>query len=304
MVSDEIGDPREAAIEVEVDADIRALRDHLARGQLAVVVGSGVSAPLGLPTWSALVRICEAASGVSGSRSSSFPVRMEVVRRTIADDARFASEVRRALYSKIANPASLDGKIIANPMLGAIGSLVMSTARGTTTEVMTLNFDDFLNRYLTLHGFRTQVIATLPSLSSGPCDVRVFHLHGLLPFFESTTATKRIILTQRDFAERLEAPTSPWQNLADRLAQSKRLLFVGTSISDLDLCVHLLRARDAWGPNAQLGYVVDRKISADDRERFRELGVKAISVAKYSDVPSVLLRICDGGEVPALRMKS
>jgi hypothetical protein len=178
-------------------------------------------------------------------------------------------------------------------MLIAIGALVMASARGSIGDVFTLNFDDLLEWYLELHGFKTQVVSEFPAYLRGDVDVTLFHPHGFLPLLSSAhPASEWLVLSHQELVQRLAAGAdSPWPTLLGSRFLTKRFLAVGTSMNDLDIDVHLARARAAIdkGP---LGFVVDVGISKDRQEELMEVGLVPVVLDAYDEIPDYLLRIC------------
>jgi hypothetical protein len=275
------------------------LAGHLRSGQVTLLLGAGVSMGLGLPSWGDLVCNCEAAAkvavGDAEDTAEGFMVRMDIVRREVNDEERFLELVRIGLYgAELVEEGTYDvEKLTALPMLNALGALTMSSARGSVAEVYTLNFDDVLDWYLHLHGFRTQTICDLPTLVGAAADVRIFHMHGYLPLNEHHQNSETIVLTRRDFVKRLaEDSSAPWPALIAGNLLSKILLVVGTSMSDIDMAMLLERAKKVVAGTRTLGFVVGANMSAAKCDDIIEAGLVPITLASHEAVPVYLLSIC------------
>jgi hypothetical protein len=185
-------------------------------------------------------------------------------------------------------------EIMRNPMLIAIGAVVMASARGSVGDVFTLNFDDLLEWYLNLHGFRTQVVAEFPTYLRGDVDVTVFHFHGFVPLVRAAhPESEWLILSHRQLVERLAASAdAPWPTLLGSRFLSKRFLAVGTSMNDIDINVHLQRAQKAFGGHGALGFVLDVGMSSDRQEALMENGLVPVSLPSHEAIPDYILSIC------------
>ncbi len=277
-----------------------ALATLLKSGQLALLLGAGISTDLGLPEWGGLVTRCAALLGDTADYSdvTSAGDLMDAIdrmRRTSgATSEQMLTTVRSALYGPAAAEAypkhSLD--VIDSRLLTALGALMMASARGSAGEVFTLNFDDVLEWYLDLHGFRSEVVCELPRTLRGDVDVHVFHIHGFLPLMRDRyDASSWMILSKRQLEERLvRSSTYPWEALLLSRLQSKVFLVVGTSLADTDVRVSLGRARDS-GVDHPLGFVLGVH-DADKVAELRELSMVPISFSEHAAIPTFLLEVC------------
>ena len=218
--------------------------------------------------------------------------RMDVVRRTLGSRTAYIDLVHERLYANLDGVGGYDSSILQRRMLIAIGALVMSSVRGSVTDVLTLNFDDVLEWYLDLHGFKTQVVSSLPELVSGRTDVRILHFHGFLPLSERRQRSDWLILTHDELIGRLAEPTAPWPVAIGSLVQSKVLVVIGTSMRDTDLDVIFRRAGQFIGGARPIGYVLDLNIGADQAMALKEWGFVSVSFEDYDEIPEFLLSVC------------
>lgn len=269
--------------------------------QLVLLLGAGASADMGLPDWNGLVQACAGQLGDTKDYStvtSAADLMREVdrLRRTYdRSDEEMFEIVRAALYGPAAADPSPQHSfdVSRNPLLSALGALMMASARGSAGEVFTLNFDDLLEWYLDLHGFSSEVVSDLPSTLRGDVDVHVFHLHGFLPLMRSRyTASSWMVLSQRELEKRLaKSATYAWETLLVSRMQSKVFLAIGTSMSDTDIKVSFERANEHEKINRPLGFVLG-KHDPDKVRELREAELVPVSFDDYAEIPTFLLEVC------------
>lgn len=283
------------------DLACRFLAILLRRGELALLLGAGVSRGVGLPNWNDLVAGCEAAVGINstpGRSSQDLMKAIDTVRRTLErnrDPRTLDQLVRENLY----RPDDLRAgeypqSIMGNPMLTALGAIVMASSRGSVGDVFTLNFDDLLEWYLHLHGFSTQVVSEFPTYLRGDVDVTVFHPHGFMPLVEKKyPKTEWLVLSYQDLISRLSANAdAPWPTLLGSRFLSKRFLAIGTSMNDVDIDVHLARARRDIGGRGLIGFVLTSGLSKEREDELLEVGLVPIIVPSVDDMPTFILDVC------------
>ncbi|HCB02792.1 MAG TPA: SIR2 family protein [Nocardioides sp.] len=275
------------------------LADELHAGQLTLILGAGVSHGLRLPSWGELVVTLETNAGLepgpSDASADDLMRRMDTVRRTVGDGEAFLDAVHAGLYGPAGHLAngSYPEDMVEMRMLIALGALVMSSRRGSVADVFTLNFDDVLDWYLHLHGHRTQIISELPDLHRGDVDVRIHHFHGFLPLMTRYERSRWLLLTRAQLVKRLAEPTSsPWSAIMGAEFLSKTLLFVGTSMSDMDVDVILSRTADLVEGSRPLGFALGVNLTDDRKAALKERGIVPVSLDDYGDIPSFLLDVC------------
>jgi hypothetical protein len=207
--------------------------DHLGaalyRGELALCLGAGISRPLGLPAWYTLVKDCMEKAGLPHDYISestdilTLQAAAGQVRQKINDDVRFKNLVSEALYSsaKTRSPANV------TPLMTALGALMMGSRRGRVKEVWTLNFDDFIEWYLRINGFVTQVVTEVPSLLRD-VDVAVYHPHGFLPLdSHHGIISERIVFDDTSYAQHRFGTDKGMLEATRNLIGSKIILAIG-----------------------------------------------------------------------------
>ena len=180
----------------------------------------------------------------------------------------------------------------ANRLLAALGTIVMAAARESVAQVFTLNFDDVLEWYLRLHGFRAQVVSDLPRRLLGSVDVQVFHPHGYLPLEEASgDRTEWLVISKADLVDRLRDQHGPWGTVLRGMFMSNMFLAVGTSLRDIDIDVHLAAARQGFALGVPLGFVVNAQIEDTDRERLIDAQLVPVSLPDLTEIPEFLLGV-------------
>jgi hypothetical protein len=264
---------------------------HLKHGELAVVLGAGVSVPLGLPDWIQLVERCCLEAGVDFDRSATGD-KSYVQAVTEKVQTKTKGEFRKLLSNALYQSADLSA-LYLNPLLISIGALIMGSTRGSVRELMTFNFDDRLERYLDLYGFTWESITRLPTLR-GSCDVSIYHPHGFLPSDPSVNAVvgDEIIFSQISFDQRLGDRSNAWSALMEDLLLRKVCLFVGVSIDSptLNACV----ARVALGlTNRISGYwLLGPNDHANSEDFISNRNIVPIRLSTYAEYSSFIMEIC------------
>jgi hypothetical protein len=260
-------------------------------GSLLPLFGAGISLPLGLPNWERLVELTAALVIIEPESLDSDPMRAMSDIQRIVDNARFLDAVRQGLYGQPIDSEAWDAEIRRSPLLTAIGALVMSSARGSSTEVITLNLDDVLEYYLFLHGFSSQVVVDMPVDHYRQADVRTYHVHGFLPLHnELFPDSQRVVLTFSDYVDALaETDSSPWNAFLFSRLHSKLLFAVGTSLRDFDISVVLKKALPVVAGRRPLGFILQEDDSRANE--FRSRGLVQVSVSN-DDVPEFILAVC------------
>jgi hypothetical protein len=273
------------------------LASLLSDGELALLLGAGVSKDMGLPGWGSLVLSCEDEAGLSVGPADGQPAavlmqRMAAVQAQMGDE--FLPAVRRGLYTpeQLRDNAYGD-TALTNLLLIAIGAMVMPSSRGSVAEVLTLNFDDLLEWYLDLHGFAVQVVSEVPDLMRATSDARIYHIHGFLPLRSSRyEATSEILLTDESLEDRLADHSKAWPRTIASLAMSKVLLFVGTTAQDVDVLVTVRQIRDLLRAPRPMAFNVTVGLDEDAADRQIARGIVPVVLRSHTDIPHFLLSVC------------
>jgi hypothetical protein len=267
------------------------LAKRLAEGRLSLALGAGVSVGLGLPGWRALLERCFSALGSSVPVGTSDQVVGDRLLSLLGGDrARLAELLRQKLYENFRRSLRT---MQENKLLVALGALIMSASRSNLVQIISFNYDDLLEVYLSYHGFVVVPVYEMPTWASR-ADATIFHPHGFLLSTEGTQPMGRIVLSQLDYDDG-QNQWIPWKNLIiDRLS-STTPLFIGLSGNDQNLTGILAHLKDThvsrragepfWGFRIALD-------SDDTSDEWEMRGVGQLSLTSYDEIPNVLLKIC------------
>lgn len=276
--------------------DENQLIDYLAlqltRGRLGLFLGAGVSQFYGLPDWGALM------TGLAERHDETFkkgddPIGKAAYLRSKyykRDKDGFLGDLREELYKG----ASLDfARIRENATLAAIGSLVMSSKRGSAAKVFTLNYDDLVEIYLEYHGFTTAIVWSERHWARNE-DVTIYHPHGFLPLADRTWS-KDVVLGSSEYHAIMQSDY--WRPLLQTDLRTHTFLYIGLSGTDMHL-QHLLEAID--GKHAiedeRVLYHTVRFALSDKPDEIGPVlegkGVHTHLLTDYDALPDFLFRIC------------
>jgi hypothetical protein len=232
----------ESSAEIAGDALLAAIAASVASDRLTVIAGAGVSFAAGLPSWGVLLKRLStklldaevrAAFELLARIDSPLVVARYLKAQLRVPDA-FHTTVREALFAGDVDYAR------ANPTLDLILAIVRrAKAAGVSIDVITYNFDDLIE---------CAVRARMPNVSvesvvderGWQClraDVRVLHVHGLLPRDEQgpVLPPPPLVLSEDEFHRLMNDPHL-WQNRCQADAFAWRdCLFLGLSLADPNL---------------------------------------------------------------------
>jgi hypothetical protein len=174
------------------------LADSRRSGNLTIVIGAGVSYPLGLETWEQLVKSA-ALKAIEGTAippaivdklsalQIPLPAQVRFFESVLGVKAAFRSHLTESLYATV----NLD--FSANPTLIAIAEAVLGVDGGRAVlNVITYNFDNLLELAIAevakRHGCHTEIVSVYsPALyrsSAKDGCINLFHPHGFIPHGE------------------------------------------------------------------------------------------------------------------------
>lgn len=295
----------EFAVEPQVMEDpenaTTALAGRLGDGTLALVLGAGTSANVGLPMWPELVARCCEGSGVHHDIDLAAPDRtstdhlLHLMHEVKKKERRYLELVREMLY-RDADPEWVDSR--DQPLLRAIGTLLMGVRSGNIGDVITYNFDDVIELFLGYHGFITQSIAGFPFLTTN-ADARIYHPHGFLP--REGKPSEGILFDRTSYNDRFAAVQpidALWTETVRALLYSKQAIFVGLSGRDPLFRIILPKVADHVGTENDAGrrFVGYWLMKADgDEELLDEIRsdyrCAVVQFDQYDEIPRFLFGV-------------
>jgi hypothetical protein len=276
------------------DAAAKYLGDHLFRGSLALVLGAGVSKPLGLPSWAELLKTCFAYIKVSPYKGNDLELAATRLNEVCESKGMDVKDVLRAcLYpTKGISPPVL----MTSKRMGALGAMLMGSRRGTVSDVLTFNFDSALEEYLYLHGHVVNVVTALPALT-GSEDVTIYHPHGYLPSQTGPgTATEEIVFTKESVLKRVGDTQNAWWGVLRELVRSKILVLLGisedTAIGNALGPILAHEAPHICVDRPSAFWLAANKARPDFRTVLHEANVVSVAVGSHDRIDEFLLAIC------------
>lgn len=272
------------------------ISELLRNGSLTLFLGAGVSmSTKDFLNWVDLVRFCLKEKGISVSIEDDEPVdnllsAMENVRDKCANEKEYKELVQKYLTGFI----SYDYKHAQNMLLIAIGSLVMSSKRGSIEEIVTYNFDDLLEWYFDFHGFNTQVVSEIPFLTKDS-DVTVFHPHGFLPKLDKYKKSTHFIFDKFSYDLTVGNDKYPWFSLCNQLLMNKIALMVGISGNDPAIRTLLTRTHadlSKMGCNRPVAFLLSKHDSIKNDQEYFKRGIIPLGFDSHDDIWTFLLEVC------------
>ena len=281
-------------------ADDRRLTEYLAHqlvhGRLALVLGAGISMPFGLPDWTQLLQNLYAKQGEAPPNKPPEQQAEYLRLKFFQNDPQgFVQAIHETLYASVtADFVTLR----ANGTLAAIASLVMASRRGSVPEVITFNFDDLLEIFLSYHGF---VVAPVFRRKHWvhPADVTVYHPHGVIPFDPNQERSHgdEVVFDQSSYSSVVGKAADPWRQTVLTILRRRTCLFIGLSGADdnLDSLMTECREQHASLDENTAYWGITFSASDDDvaRRLWQARGVFYNKIADYAqDLPDKLFAIC------------
>jgi|ERR1044071_5040914 hypothetical protein len=267
------------------------LADQLRRGSLALFLGAGVSKPLGLPAWKSLVTKCLMAAGIDPEPDM---LKDAQAMRTAMDRVESGRPFHE--YAQLVSAALYDGMSITEELVGhrlliALGALTMSSRRGSIRTVVTLNFDDVLERYWYIHGYSSQVVSALPALLR-ETDVTIYHPNGFLPSSDEWSASDFVVLSESSFDRRLSLFETEWRALVTDILMSRIGLFIGLSGDDPIIGPTLYDVKTKIGSKRMTGFWMRGPSPERGDDYFLTRNVVPLNFGTFDEYPSFLFSIC------------
>lgn len=268
----------------------------LFRGSLALLLGAGISKPLGAPAYGELIDSCLKNLGEPPYEGPD----LELGATRVAGDTERKGIDLQTLLTTSLYPAGapLPSSLMSSTRMGALGAMLMGSKRGSVDTVLTLNFDSLLEEYLLLHGYVVNIVTRLPALI-GSEDVTVFHPHGYLPSGTGPGKPSRsvdIIFTKQSILKMVGNPAHPTPTLIRQTVRAKVLLLLGISPNTAigsalgPILVHEAEALRADRPSAF--WVGVEAPDADYRSVLLSANVVPVVLDSFERIDGFLLSIC------------
>nr|WP_319998157.1 SIR2 family protein [uncultured Draconibacterium sp.] len=271
------------------DNVIDYIADELINSRLMIVLGSGISLALNIPSWDKLVEeMCNLANVEYGASNDKY-VLMKYCKAKLGSN--YISTVKNVLYARY-NPQLKE--IAGNELLVALGALIIGSKRGKATNVITYNYDDVLETYLLYHGYMPNVISQVPYVKID-ADVQVYHPHGYLPKYFGEDS--KIVLDQDSYSESGNI-LDPIYREIESAALSSTLLMIGTSGEDNNINSLLVNVKKSHISNSDVSRIVgfifklDSDLKDYEENAFKEKGIFCIRITDYSEIPNYISKIC------------
>jgi len=272
------------------------LARQLNRNAMGLVLGAGISKGFGLPEWDELLDSMYKGHEQHRPKGKSAQIQADHFRRVVCEgnQQKYLDCVSSALYENY--NADLD-QLQKNATLGSIAALVMSSARGHASSVITFNFDDILERYLEYHGFVVESVPDVPRWSSS-ADVEVFHPHGLLPAPGSNRRkkSKEIVFSRTEFIEALTENDDPKRHQLLVAMRSRTCLFLGVSGNDDHQLALMKIVKESHAANSTKTLYWGVWISADQmaleaKDEWKKQGIFPLGIKNWDELPKQLYQI-------------
>ncbi|WP_347839600.1 SIR2 family protein [uncultured Draconibacterium sp.] len=271
------------------DNVIDYIADELINSRLMIVLGSGISLALNIPSWDKLVEEMCNLAGVEYGASNDKYVLMKYCKAKLGSN--YISTVKDVLYARY-NPQLKE--IAGNELLVALGALIIGSKRGKATNVITYNYDDVLETYLLYHGYMPNVISQVPYVKID-ADVQVYHPHGYLPKYFGEDS--KIVLDQDSYSDSGNI-LDPIYREIESAALSSTLLMIGTSGEDNNINSLLVNVKKSHISNSDVSRIVgfifklDSDLKDYEENAFKEKGIFCIRITDYSEIPNYISKIC------------
>lgn len=272
---------------------VEYLSAQLQSGRLGLALGAGISKPFGLPDWGNLINAMFKSASRAPVKGNPMQQAEYIRTNTCGGDvAKFLELVDQALYENA--DTSFDA-LRKNDTIASVGALLMASRRGSASEVVTTNFDNLLELYLTYFGFVVHSVAADIHWRDAS-DVTIYHPHGFLPHDQPTERSDDIVLDQASFGQTVGKDTV-WRQVCMNMFRRRTCLFIGMSGDDPNIESMLQESRDTHASknHGTRYWGVAFSTSNDDllRTQWQNRGVYYRVIKDYDhDLPRLLFGIC------------
>jgi hypothetical protein len=217
----------------------------LSNGCLNLFLGSGISQGFGLPEWARLIaRVIGRGDDdayVAKIRSQSLLEQLKLIDPVDTADEDYHEKVYKALYKDVKD--SLLDQLPRSPLLLAVAALLTGSCRGRIQTVFTYNYDDLLEQYLKMLGYKV-CTRTTPTDYSTWADVEINHVHGYLPqSWKKGGRMTELVLSEKSYRNRRAGIDEGWSACVENSFYSRPGLFLGISGDDATMLDIFARAK-------------------------------------------------------------
>ena len=275
---------------------IEALAHELFNGKLAIILGSGISVPFGLPCWDLMIdNCCQAKNITIPTRGRDNLKLAEYIRNNCASIKEYHDLIEHYLYDGV--NTDID-ELRHNRMFYAITSLVTPSRRGCVKTLVTYNFDDLLEYFFRDQGKVVESIIKVPH-HNPRADITIYHPHGFLPKFTTIDDNEKwIILDRLSYAERV-TERRDWMIKLQTIFRENTCIFVGLSLNDFDLDTDIVMAKDGhptiqdgntyWG--IRFAKKTNREIDENEKKCMHNRSLYLKLVNDHIDIADLLINI-------------
>jgi hypothetical protein len=271
------------------------LANHLNNCRIVLVLGAGVSEEFGLPNWQKLISDLYKLKGHTENDKLSPEQKILYFKEKLCSNAiDYMSSIQKALYEGY----NFDFKNLKNfSTLSALSALIMASKRGNASNVVTFNFDNILELYLSYYGFISNS-RILTKHWSANADVNIYHPHGYIPALPSDEFSDKIVFDHKSYMEVIGDDSNPWRQHVLSLFRTNFCIFIGLSGKDSNFESFLYKAKEShvaieegqlfWGMN----FILESE-DTEVKELWKDKGIFVKEIKSYSDgIPDCLYKIC------------
>lgn len=292
--------------ELEIpDHAIEYLSKTLYDGTLVLFLGAGVSKDLKLPDWSMLISSLLDKKGLPPLEPNPSVDQLQSaadrVLKKCKNEEEFIDLIHDILYK---NPDTFSKEtLFTSPLLLSILSLLIGSKRGHVKRVITLNYDNILEWYLSVFGFSVKTIFELPAVE-GSEDVRIYHPNGFIPYSKLDLKRSNFVLLGKSAANvRLGTIGDPWFELTRHLLSTGVCLFIGlstNSLTDRSLAPLLETIGRLTSNKRPLGlWLLTKHPDEDTKSSFASSNIVPVVFNEFKEIHDFLFKI---SEKAALRL--
>lgn len=264
----------------------KAIKDGLSRGRVSLFLGAGITYGV-CPSWGTLIDRLDNISKAElpEAKKANLKLAAQHIRDTfyMHDKDKFLSDVSQCLYQDY--EANIEN-ISQSKQFTAITALIFQMISHRSSNIVTLNFDEIIENYLNIRGFKVQSIHN-PSEWELPGRIPLYHPHGYLPYGKPGVRSDDIVLTQESFLN--EQHFDRWSPIVDQFIARCFSIFIGFGAPDSFIEKLLDRNKKihpiiASNLHSYMGIaLVSRKTTAQAMEAWETRKIKPVIVEDWEN---------------------